>query len=438
MAKNPPYPPHQLPAGAKPTRELLKYVPQLSLAERNRRWDGIRKKMMLANIDVLLILANDAFWDMGLINLRYITQIGSKMGAHALFFIDRDPIIWNSLPHMNRPTSLALSTQEWVSDIRPYGGVAEVAAAVRELGLDRGSVGMVSFSSTIVTTPTLFHGDAINYQKELPHCRFIEANWVLEQMRLIKSEEEIAMLAKAGEIGRKTTEALIAHSRPGITEAALYAELIKTQIANGAEPQIFQLLASGPVEHPTTELWHLLHGAEQPLVPSMRPIQNCDIVVTEFHSQYGGYLAATEFTVYVGKKAPPQLVEIHDACVEALQISLEVLRPGNTLRNAWESIRAAADRRKLDFVELGFHGHGLGSPEFPTVVYRPGFGPSSMNGDHIGHLMFEENMVFGNNIDIFNPNWKPDVGCMFGDMVVVRKGGAQRLVNVPLELPQVG
>ena len=438
MAKNPPYPPHQLPAGAKPTRELLKHVPQLSLAERNRRWDGIRKKMMLANIDMLLILANDAFWDMGLINLRYITQIGSKMGAHALFFVDRDPIIWNSLPHMNRPTSLALSTQEWVSDIRPYGGVAEVAAAVRESGLDRGCVGMVSFSSTIVTTPTLFHGDAVNYQKELPHCRFIEANWVLEQMRLIKSEEEIAMLAKAGEIGRKTTEALIAHSRPGITEAALYAELIKTQIANGAEPQIFQLLASGPVEHPTTELWHLLHGAEQPLVPSMRPIQNGDIVVTEFHSQYGGYLAATEFTVYVGEKAPPQLVEIHDACVEALQISLEVLRPGNTLRNAWESIRAAADRRKLDFVELGFHGHGLGSPEFPTVVYRPGFGPSSMNGDHIGHLMFEENMVFGNNIDIFNPNWKPDVGCMFGDMVVVCKGGAQRLVNVSLELPQVG
>ena len=438
MAKNPPYPPHQLPAGAKPTRELLKHVPQLSLAERNRRWDGIRKKMMLANIDVLLILANDAFWDMGLINLRYITQIGSKMGAHALFFVDRDPIIWNSLPHMNRPTSLALSTQEWVSDIRPYGGVAEVAAAVRESGLDRGCVGMVSFSSTIVTTPTLFHGDAVNYQKELPHCRFIEANWVLEQMRLIKSEEEIAMLAKAGEIGRKTTEALVANSRPGITEAALYAELIKTQIANGAEPQIFQLLASGPVEHPTTELWHLLHGAEQPLVPSMRPIQNGDIVVTEFHSQYGGYLAATEFTVYVGEKAPPQLVEIHDACVEALQISLEVLRPGNTLRNAWESIRAAADRRKLDFVELGFHGHGLGSPEFPTVVYRPGFGPSSMNGDHIGHLMFEENMVFGNNIDIFNPNWKPDVGCMFGDMVVVRKGGAQRMVNVPLELPQVG
>lgn len=56
MAKNPPFPPHPLPKGAKATKELLKYVPQLSLNERGRRWDGIRKKMMLANIDVLLFM----------------------------------------------------------------------------------------------------------------------------------------------------------------------------------------------------------------------------------------------------------------------------------------------------------------------------------------------------------------------------------------------
>ena len=438
MTKNPPYPPHKLPEGAKPTRELLKYIPQLSIAERNRRWDGIRKKMVLAKIDVLLILANDAFWDMGAVNLRYITHVGSKMGAHALFFIDREPIVWNALPHMNRPVSLALSIQEWVTDVRPYGGASEVAAAVREAGLDRGRIGLVSFGSTIMTTPTLLHGDVLQYQKELPDAQFSDANWVLEQMRLIKSEEEVAMLTKAGEIGRKTVQALIEHARPGITEAALFAELVRTQIASGGEPQIFHLLASGPVEHPENELWHLLHGAEQPLVPTLRPIREGDIVVTEFHSQYGGYLAATEFTVYIGKKAPPQLVRIHEACVEALQISLEVLRPGNTIRDAWEKIRTAAEKRNLDFVELGFHGHGLASPEFPTVVYRLGFGPDSMNGNRIGHLMFEENMVFGNNIDIFDPNWKQDVGCMFGDMVVVRKGGAERLVNVPLELPQIG
>ena len=438
MANNPPFPTHPLPKGAKATKELLKYVPQLSLKERDRRWDGIRKKMMLANIDVLLFMGNDAFWDMGMVNLRYVTQVGSKIGAHALFFIDRNPIIWNALPHMNRPTNMHLSTQEWVQDFRAFGGVPAVAAAIREAGLPRGRIGLVGFGSTIVTTPTFMHGDVVNYQKELPGFEFFDANWVIEQMRLIKSEEEIGMLVKAGAIARKTVDTLIEYSKPGIREAELYAELLRTQIANGAEPLIFHLLSSGPVEHPTKELWHLLHGAEQPIVPTTRPLQKGDVVVTEFHTQYGGYLAATEFTVYVGKRAPPQLLNIHKNCIAALEASLEALVPGNTLQQAWEAIRQPVEKAGLDFVELGFHGHGLASPEFPTVVYRPGFGPDSMNGARIGHLVFEEGMVFGNNIDLFDPRWKPDVGCMFGDMVVVRKGGAKRLVNVPLELPQNG
>jgi hypothetical protein len=28
----------------------------------------------------------------------------------------------------------------------------------------------------------------------------------------------------------------------------------------------------GPVEHPADEIWHLLHGVEQPAAPSVRPI----------------------------------------------------------------------------------------------------------------------------------------------------------------------
>ena len=438
MAKNPPFPPHPLPEGAKATKEPLRYLPQLTLKERDRRWDGIRKKMLLANIDALLFLGNDAFFDMGLVNLRYVMQVGPKTGAHALFFIDRDPIVWHSRPHTNRPTNMHLSTQEWVQDFRIHGGVPEVAAAIREAGLAKERIGLVAFGSAIMTTATFLHGDVLNYKKELPGFDFVDANWVIEQMRLIKSEEEIGMLAKAGALARKTIDAMIEYSRPAVTEAELYAEMVRTQIAGGGEPQLFNLLTSGPVEHSPKELWHLLHGAEQPMVPSTRPLQNGDIVVNEFHTQYCGYLAAAEFTVHVGKKAPPQLLNIHRVCVEALHASQEILVPGNTLKEAWEAIRRPVEKAGMDFVELGFHGHGLASPEFPTVVYRPGFGPDSMNGARIGHLQLEEGMVFGNNIDVFDPRWKPDVGCMFGDMMVVRKGGAQKMVNTPLDLPQTG
>ena len=170
----------------------------------------------------------------------------------------------------------------------------------------------------------------------------------------------------------------------------------------------------------------------------MRPLAKGDVVTAEWHVQYGGYLAATEFTVYLGPKAPKKLKDIHKVNVQCLEASLDALKPGNTLRAAWEAIRAPADKAGLDFVELGFHGHGMASPEFPTVIYRPGYGAPALNGTGIGDLIFEEGMVFGNNIDLFDPNWKCDVGCMFGDMMVVRGNRAEQLVDVPLYLPEVG
>ena len=430
---------HQLPEGSAPTKELMKYLPQFSLAERDRRWAAARRRMATAGIDVLLLIGNDFFWDMGMVNLRYLTQIGSKLGGYALFFLDDDPVVWNSnLPHMHRPTNIHLSTQEWVRDIRLSEGIPGIAAELRARGYDKARIGLAAFSSTIVTIPSLLHGEMVALERELPNATLVQAGWVLEELRMVKSEEEITMLTKASEIARRTVDTMIKVARPGITEAELYAELVKTQIVNGAEPVIFHLLASGPVEHSRSEIWHLVHGAEQPAVPTRRPLQTGDLVISEFHTYYGGYLAATEFTVYLGGKAPGPLRDIHKVCVEALQATLEVMKPGTPLEKVWEAIRRPCDKAGMDFVELGFHGHGMASPEFPTVVYRPGYGPPSMNGTRIGKLELQEGMVFGNNIDIFDPRWKPDVGCMFGDMVVVRRKGAEQLVHVPLELPEVG
>jgi Xaa-Pro aminopeptidase len=430
---------HQLPERSAPTKELMKYLPQLSLAERDRRWASARQRMATAGIDALLLIGHDTFWDMGMVNLRYLTHIGSKMGAYALFFMDEDPIVWNTnLPHIQRPTNIHLSTQEWVHDIRMGAGIPAAAAELRARGYEKARIGLVSFSSAIMTMPTILHGEMVALQRELPNATLVQADWLVEQMRLVKSEEEIAMLRKASEIARKVVQTMIDCARPGVTEAELYAEIVKTQIANGAEPLVFHLLASGPVEHPRTEIWHLIHGAEQPAVPSRRPLQHGDVVISEFHTCYGGYLSATEFTVYVGDKAPGGLKEIHKVCVETLQSALEVMKAGMPLQQVWEGIRRPAEKAGMDFVELGFHGHGMVSPEFPTVVYRPGEGPPSMNGSRIGKLELQEGMVFGTNIDMFDPRWRPDVGCMFGDTVVVRKNGGEQLVHVPRELPQVG
>jgi Xaa-Pro aminopeptidase len=433
-----PFPPTAvpLPDGAQATRALLEHLPQLSLAERDRRWDRLRKKMLMAGIDALVFLGNDIYWGMGMANFRYALQVDSQIGADGLFLLEGDPVVWNAPPHMNRPTSMYLSLQEWVHDIRDRGGMPAVADEVRARGLDRSRLGLVGFSSTIQTTTTFLHDDVLALERLLPEASFVDASALLAEMRMVKSEEEIDMLRGAGRIARKTLDALVETARPGVTDAAVYGEMIRTQIANGGEPNIFNLFAAGPLEHPTDELWHLLHGCDQPLTPTMRPLQDGDLIVTEWHTKYGGYRCHTEFTVYIGAQAPKQLLRLWEVSWECLEASKEALVAGRTLREAWRMIREPAKKAGLDWVELGFHAMGTASPEFPSVVYEENYGSSTLNGDGIGDLVLEEGMTFGNNIDLHDSRWKPDIGCMLSDFMVVRPGRAECLIGTPRELPQ--
>jgi Xaa-Pro aminopeptidase len=257
-------------------------------------------------------------------------------------------------------------------------------------------------------------------------------------MRMVKSEEEIEMLRSAGKVAHKVIDAMVETARPGVPEAAVYAEMIRTQIANGGEPNIFNLFTSGPVEHSADELWHMLHGCEQPLAPTMRPLAAGDLVIAEWHTKYGGYRCHTEFSVYLGKRAPRELLNIWNVSVECLQASKQALAAGRTIGEALEIIRKPAERAGLDWVELGFHAMGTASPEFPTVVYKEGYGANTLNGHRILDMVLEEGMTFGNNIDLHDSRWKPDVGTMLSDFMVVRPREAECLIGTPTELPQIG
>ena len=426
-----PFPPprHPMRADARATQEPMKWVPQLSLAERDRRWNRVRRRMRMAGVEAFVFLGNDVYFGMGMANLRYMLQVDAQLGADAIFPIAGAPVVWQGLPHTNRPTSMYLSVNSWMTDFRTRGGVSVIAEELRARGLDRSRLGLIGFSSTIQPS-TLLHGQVQALKNALPHAELVDADWFIEEVRLVKSEEEIDLLRKASAIARKVIDAMIESARPGVPEAAVFAEMIRTQIANGAEPNVFNLFASGPVEHGSNELWHLLHGCEQPLAPTMRPLARGDLLIAEFHTKYGGYRCHTEFTVYLGKQAPKELLHIWDVSVECLEASKEALVAGRTIAEAIELIRRPARRAGLDWVELGFHGMGSASPEFPSVVYE-------LNGDGIGDVVLEEGMTFGNNIDLHDSRWKPDVGCMLSDFMVVRPNKAECLVGTPLVLPQI-
>lgn len=426
----PPWSPLKVAKGAKPTDAFREYWPGMSLLERDRRWDRVRKQMYLSGVDALVLLGSDMFWDGGLANLRYLLGIGQKMGSAGLFFLDADPVLYNSVPHMSRPFHMTEALQDWTTDVRVGGGIPLLAAELKDRGYGRATIGVVSFSSTL-QPPTLLAVENEALKASLPHARVVDFTSRLQELRMVKSEEEIGLLRQAGKIARKAVDAMVEAAVPGRTEADVYSAMLHAQISNGAEPDIFNLFASGPVEHPPTELWHLQHGTDQPSAPTQRPLSEGDIINSEWHTRFGGYMVHTEYSVYLGAKPPRELERIWNVSVECLDASREALVPGRTIREAIEMIRKPCKDAGLDFIELGFHAMGLASPEFPTVVFRDGIGTNTANGHKIGELVLEEGMAFGNNIDLFDPSWKPDVGCMLADFMVVRAGGAELLVDTP-------
>lgn len=426
-----------IPEDAEATREIFQYVPHLTLAERDRRHDRLRKRMLMSGVDALVFFGNDIYWGQGMANIRYVFGFDSNAGGYGLFPLEGPGTVWNGMVHLNRPTSIGKSLQDWTADLRDLGGIPAIASELHARGLERSRIGLVSYGSTALPGGTLLHGEFLEMQRLLPDARFVEATPMLQEMRLVKSEEEIDMLRRAGSIARKVIDTMVSVIEPGVTEAQVYAEMIRTQIASGAEPNIFNLFTSGPVDHPPRELWHLLHGIEQPNSPTTRPFSAGDIALAEFHTKFGGYRCHTEYTVYLGDRVPGPLQRIWDVSAETLDVSRQALKAGRTIGEAIQMIREPAKRAGLDWVELGFHGMGLGSPELPTVIYVEGYGDDQLNGAGLTDFVLEDGMALGNNIDLHDSEWRSDVGCMLADFMIVRPDGAECLVGTPRQIGHV-
>lgn len=407
-------------------------VPMLSLEERDRRWAAIREKMWFRGLECLVLVGTDSVSSTGMANVRYVTQLGPIVGAFAVFPRVGDPVVFYGAPHMHVPAGpWRQISGAWIQDVRPDAGVAGIVAEMTARGLGKGRVGVIGYRhmlSPLSNVPAAFLAEL---GKGLPHATITDETALVDEVRLIKSEEEMDFLRRAGAVATKRVERMMAAAQPGVTEAEVWAAMEHEAIINGCEPGTFNLLSSGPVTEANGRVVGLLHGSEPPHTATMRKLDVGDLIICEFHTSYAGYLAGTEFSVFIGEPPAP-LTRVHDAAAEIVRMAKDLFVPDRPVREAYSALHSFVDREGIDFVELGFHGHGLTSPEFPAIVYRESdLGMMGQAG--IGDIRFREHEVFGLNIDLHDPSWRRDVGVMLGDMVAVTPDGAEYMCNIPLD-----
>jgi Xaa-Pro aminopeptidase len=192
----------------------------------------------------------------------------------------------------------------------------------------------------------------------LPGYRFLEADDLAAEMRLIKSEAELDLLRAAGEIGARAVDAAMQAAIPGVSEAEVAAAAISEIVRAGGA--LYGLgLSSGP--------WAHTFSPSTPAPYSLPRLEAGDMIRLDLYGSFDGYLFDFGRSRVVGRSPTQEQQEILDAVRDSVQAGTGLLRPGETLgavaRRCEEVLGASAYARRHGLPREmmgGTWGHSLG------------------------------------------------------------------------------
>ncbi len=149
---------------------------------------------------------------------------------------------------------------------------------------------------------------------------------ITHEMRLIKSEEEIALMQEAVDINIRAFKTAIKKCRPGIREYEVAAELEYQYKKQGATELAFSLIV-GTGEHGT-----ILHYE-----PSDAELKSGELVLIDAGCAVGHYCSDITRTLPVNGKYSKEQRAIYELVLNMQFAGLEQLRPGNSYYAAQEA-----------------------------------------------------------------------------------------------------
>lgn len=183
----------------------------------------------------------------------------------------------------------------------------------------------------------------------------------------IKSEYEIALMKKAGNIVYRTHKHLEPYIKPGITTKKLDKLAYDFITSQDATPS-FLNYEGFPASICTSINEEVVHG-----IPSNRKLKNGDIIGIDIGANYKGYHGDSAWSYQVGSVSREKAYLLEHT-EKALFEGLKQVKPGNHIGDISHAIEVYAKEHNLGVVrELVGHGVGNHLHEEPDV---PNYGES--------------------------------------------------------------
>lgn len=258
-----------------------------------------------------------------------------------------------------------------------------------------------------------FEGKYITYNKFIKiksifeNCTLISVENIVENFRMVKTEEELKLLKKSAEIVDFAFEKVQPLIKPGMTELEVAAMLEYEMKSQGASGTSFEtIVASGARSA-------LPHG-----VASEKVIKNGEFVVLDFGCVYKGYCSDITRTVAVGDISD-KMADIYNKVLKVQEECLLQVKEDECAKNIDLFARDMFKKWGLD----EFFGHSLGHGVGLDIHEMP-------NLSRISDIILEKNMIVTVEPGVYFEN---EFGVRIEDTVLV-DNGAVRLTKSSKEL----
>lgn len=349
------------------------------------RIDRLRKRMTEEQVPALLI-TNET-------NRRYMTGFTGSAGY--VVITENRAVLLTDFRYMTQAPAQATAFE--VVEHAPKHAET-IAAIMAEEGLHQ-----LGFEQHDLT-----YSAYQNYVSALPGIELVPTDGWIEALRMIKDQDEIAILKEAAQLADRTFSHVLSILKPGIMEQELALEIEMFVRRNGASSTSFEtIVASG-------ERSALPHGKA-----SDRVLGNHEFVKFDFGALYKGYCSDITRTVMLGTPTDKHK-EIYSIVLEAQLAALDGIKPGMTGKEADSIAREVIKKHGYG----DYFGHGLGHAIGMEIHEAPRLSPA-------GEIVLQPGMTVTVEPGIYLPGFG---GVRIEDDIIITESGIEVITGSTKEL----
>ncbi len=389
---------------------------RISWSEYERRIKRVREEMAERGLDALL-LANGKH----IFYLSHFAHMTTERPAVIVVPPDGDLLFLGPLlegDHLRYQTKLVGEVKTYLDYPGEKHPIELFAEWLIDLGYGKAKIG----ADTPAGATGAYGYTGPPLKEKMSDASFVEAGDIIWGMRLIKSEEEIALIKESAKWGNLAHQLLQEYTVPGIwdTEVSLLASLeASATMKKTLGPDYEQLRGGRP---PALAGYRGQVGWKSAMPHSISIgslIREGDVLVTGAGADVGGYYSELERTMIVGTPTAKQ-EKYFEVMVKSQDAALEALGPGVKCSD----VDKAANKIIIDagYSDLIRHhtGHGIG---------LEGHEPPWL--DQGNDVELKPGMVVSCEPGIYELSYG---GFRHSDTIVITEEGAERVTYYPRDI----